>query len=92
MCNLEQLTTIDRVLLGQHVAVFAPTVREAREYVTRVALELKASGHHVYHSIGKVVLDNGGTLESFAPAALRHGRESYRLDLGTTPGGTISRR
>lgn len=90
MCHLEQLTTTDRVLLGQHVAVTAPDVRRAREYVTRVAQELKAAGLHVHHSIGKVVIDNGGTLESFAPAELRHGRESYRLDLGPT-GETITR-
>lgn len=73
MCHLERLTTTDRVLLGQHVAVITPTAREAREYVTRTAQDLKATGHHVYHSIGKVTLDNGGTLEALTPGGL-HGR------------------
>lgn len=73
MCHIEQLTITDRVLLGQHVAVTAPTVREGREYVTRFAREFKAAGHHARHSIGRVALDNGGTLEALTPAGL-HGR------------------
>lgn len=95
MCDLEQLTTTDRVLLGQHVAVFAPTIREAREYVNRVAQELKADGHHVYHSISKVVLDNGGTLEALTPTGIRGRTLDHIVNLGdiaATTGGTISRR
>lgn len=80
MCDLEQLTTTDRVLLGQHVAVTAPDAREAREHVTHVAQLLKASGHHVYHSINRVALDNGGALEALTPVEAR----------GRTPGHVIT--
>lgn len=73
MCHLERLTTTDRVLLGQHVAVVAPTLQRSREYVTAVAQAFRGAGHHVYHSIGKVTLDNGGTLEALTPGGL-HGR------------------
>lgn len=103
MCNLGQLTTTDRVLLGQHVAVTAPTLRAAREYVTLVARELKATGHHVYHSISKVVLDNGGTLEALPPMGAFVRDPGHIVYLGAMnsdillaavapTGGTISRR
>ena len=103
MCDLEQLTTTDRVLLGQHVAVTAPTLREAREHVTRTAQELKATGHHVRHSISKVVLDNGGTLEALPPMGAFVRDPDHIVYLGAmnsdillaavaTTGGTISRR
>ena len=93
MCNLEQLTTTDRVLLGQHVAVTAPTLQRSREHVTRVAKDLKASGHHVYHSIGKVVLDNGGTLEALT-LTCAHEQDPDRIVhlTGVPTGGAISRR
>lgn len=103
MCDLEQLTTTDRVLLGQHVAVTAPTAREAREYVTQVARDLKTAGHHVRHSIGKVALDNGGTVEAFTPTGIRGQTLDHVVTLGDVDrdsilpavvptGGTISRR
>lgn len=103
MCNLEQLTTTDRVLLGQHVAVTAPTLREAREHVTRTAQELKATGHHVRHSISKVVLDNGGTLEALTQLGIRGRTLDHIVTIGEVDhdsilpavaptGGTISRR
>lgn len=103
MCNLGQLTTTDRVLLGQHVAVIAPTLRKAREYVTRTAQELKATGHHVRPSISRVTLDNGGTLEALTPMGVRGRTLDHIVTLGAVPqddvlpalaatGGTISRR
>lgn len=103
MCNLEQLTTTDRVLLGQHVAVTAPTLREAREHVTQVARDLRTAGHHVYHSINKVTLDNGGTLEALTPTGVRGRTLDHVVTLGdvddthvglalVAQGGTISRR
>ena len=78
MCNIARIIPTDLVLLGLRVAVTAPTIREAREYVTRAAQELNAEGHHIYHSISKVALDNGGTLEALTPAGL-HGRSIDRV-------------
>ena len=103
MCNLEQLTTTDRVLLGQHVVVTAPTLQRSREYVTQVAQALRGAGHHVYHSISKVVLDNGGTLEAVTPTGVRGRTLDHVVTLGdvdqddvlpalAATGGTISRR
>ena len=103
MCNLGQLTTTDRVLLGQHVAVIAPTLREAREHVTQAARDLRSTGHHVYHSISRVTLDNGGTLEALTPMGVRGRTLDHIVTLGAVPqddvlpalattGGTISRR
>lgn len=93
MCNLEQLTTTDRVLLGQHVAVIAPDVRRAREHVNLVAQYLKVEGHHVYHSIGKVALDNGGALEALTLTGAYEQDPDHIVYLtGVPTGGTISRR
>lgn len=103
MCHIEQLTTTDRVLLGQHVAVIAPDVRRAREHVSLVAQYLKAGGHHVYHSISKVVLDNGGTLEALTQLGIRGRTLDHIVTIGEVDhgnlmpavvptGGTISRR
>lgn len=103
MCDLEQLTTTDRVLLGQYVAVVAPTLQRSREHVTQVAQELKAAGHHVYHSISKVTLDNGGTLEALTQLGIRGRTLDHVVTLGDVDhgnllpavvptGGTISRR
>lgn len=103
MCNLGQLTTTDRVLLGQHVAVTAPTLQRSREYVTQVAQALRGAGHHVYHSIGKLALDNGGTLEALPPMGAFVRDPDHIVYLGAMnsdillaavapTGGTISRR
>lgn len=102
MCTIDQLTPTDRVLLGQHVAVTAPTLQAAREYITRTAQHLKTTGHHVYHSINKVTLDNGGSLEATTPIGIRGRTLDHVVTLGDvhapdlTPaaaptGGTISR-
>ena len=102
MCNLERLTTADRVLLGQHVAVIAPTLQRSREYVTQVAQAFRGAGHHVHHSISKVTLDNGGTLEALTPLGIRGRTLDHVVTLGDVDhdsilpavvptGGTISR-
>lgn len=103
MCHLEQLTTTDRVLLGQHVAVVAPTLQRSREYVTAVAQAFRGAGHHVYHSIGKATLDNGGTVEALTLTGVRERDPDHIMYLGAMnsdillaavapTGGTISRR
>lgn len=103
MCNLGQLTTTDRVLLGQHVAVIAPNLQRSREYVTQVAQAFRGAGHHVYHTISKVTLDNGGTLEALTPIGVRGRTLDHIVTLGAVPqddvlpalaatGGTNSRR
>ena len=103
MCGLTALSTTDRLLLGQHVAVTAPTLQVAREYVTRTAQQLRTTGHHVYHSIGKVTLDNGGTLEALSSVGLHEWNFDHAVLLGhvdlndilpdlATTGGTNSRR
>ena len=103
MCHIEQLTTTDRVLLGQHVAIITPDVSKARPYVTRVARSLRARGHHVYHSINRVALDNGGALEALTPVEARGRALGHVITVGAVDhgnllpavvptGGTISRR
>lgn len=97
------LTITDRLLLGERVAVIGPNLTTSRQVVTDTAQELKHLGHHAHHSISKVSLDNGGTLEAVTPTGIRGRTLDHVLVLGcvdndvVTPalvatGGTISRR
>lgn len=99
----DHLTTTDRLLLGEKVAVIGPNLTTSRQVVTDTARELKHLGHHVHHSIGKLSLDNGGTLEAATPMGIRGRALDHVVILGAvddhtvTPalmatGGTISRR
>lgn len=96
------LTITDRLLLGERVAVIGPNLTTSRQVVTDTAQELKHLGHHAHHSISKVSLDNGGTLEATTPTGIRGRTLDHVVILGAVddhdvlpaviPGGTISRR
>lgn len=96
------LTITDRLLLGEKVAVIGPNLTTSRQVVTDTAQELKHLGHHAHHSISKVSIDNGGTLEAVTPMGIRGRTLDHVVVLGCvddhdvtpalTPGGTISRR
>lgn len=99
----DHLTITDRLLLGERVAVIGPNLTRSRRAVTNTARELRQLGHHAHHSISKVSLDNGGTLEATTPTGIRGRTFDHVVILGcvdddmvtpalVTTGGTISRR